>query len=217
MALDEWENFVGQSATVFTIVQFLTGVQVCLGFHRKKTTGETSCMTFLVGVVMTFVWFNYGRLVSDHNLQAVNGTGFCLNTLYAFCFYNYTTSRIQTGKKMFLTFLLIVLIQTYIVNEEALSTAQYRIGFFGATLSVAYCVSPLSNIKHVLRTRSTESLPFPLILGTVVMTGLWTLYGHIIHDSFVKLPNMLGFVAALFQLSLFGIYPSSQFKDNSVI
>ena len=32
-------------------------------------------MTFIVGVVMTFVWFSYGRLVNDHNIMTVNVTG----------------------------------------------------------------------------------------------------------------------------------------------
>jgi len=218
MALDDWKEFVGNCATVFTIVQFLVGIQVCLGFYRKKTTGETSCMTFLVGVVMTFVWFNYGRLVSDHTLQTVNATGFVLQVLYTLCFYKFSNVKVQTGKKMFLALLLIILIQTYIQNEEDLATAQLRIGLFGASMSVAYCSAPLASIQHVFRTRSTESLPYYLILATVLVTGLWTLYGHIIHDSFVKIPNMIGCTAALFQFSLFYYFPSdSQYKASAII
>jgi len=218
MALEEWKDFVGNCATVFTIVQFLVGIQVCTGFYRKKTTGETSCMTFLVGVVMTFVWFNYGTLVSDSTLQTVNGTGLVLQTLYTFCFYSFTPLKLQTGKKIFLTLLLVTLVQAYIQNEADLATAQLRIGLFGASMSVAYCSAPLASIQHVFRTRSTESLPFYLILATVLVTGLWTVYGHIIHDSFVKVPNMIGCTAAVFQLSLFYYFPSnSQYKDTAMI
>merc|ERR1719242_2517147 len=96
---------------------------------------ETSCMTFIIGAVMTFVWFSYGRLVDDSKLMFVNGTGFILQTIYCFVFYSFTTAKVQTGKKIFLTFLLLVLVQTYIVNEESLETAQFRIGLFGASLS----------------------------------------------------------------------------------
>jgi len=217
MALDEWKEFVGNSATIFTIIQFLVGIQVCAGFYRNKTTGETSCMTFLVGVVMTFVWFNYGKLVSDNTLQTVNGTGLVLQTLYTFCFYNFTPVKIQTGKKIFLTLLVVILVQVYIYNEVSLETAQLRIGMVGASMSIAYCSAPLASIQHVFRTRSTESLPYYLILATVVVTGLWSLYGHIIHDSFVKIPNMIGFSAALFQFSLFYYFPNKAYKDQGII
>ena len=175
-------------------------------------------MTFIVGVVMTMVWFSYGRLVQDSTIQTVNGTGLILQTAYCFCFYSFTTAKVQTGKKMFLTFLLLVLVQTYIVNESDPETAIFRIGLFGASVSVSYCLAPLASIQHVLRSRSTESLPFTLILGSVIMTGIWSLYGSIINDSFVKIPNMMGFTVAMLQLSLFCCYPArSEYKDTSVI
>ena len=143
-------------------------------------------MTFIVGVVMTFVWFSYGKLVGDTNIMTVNATGFCLQTIYSFVFYSYTVSKVSTGKKMFLTLLLLILVQTYIVNEEDGDTAQYRIGLFAASLSVCYCVAPLATIQHVLRTKSTESLPFSLIVGSCIFTFLWSLYGVMIevgHES----------------------------------
>lgn len=217
MALEEWKDFIGNCATVFTIIMFLVGIQVCAGFVKNKTTGETSCMTFLVGVVMTFVWFNYGKLVSDNTLQTVNGTGLVLQTLYTFCFYNFTPVKIQTGKKIFLTLLVVILVQVYIYNEVSLETAQLRIGMVGASMSVAYCSAPLASIQNVLKTKSTEALPFYLILATVMVTGLWSVYGHIIHDSFVKIPNMIGFLAAVFQLSLFYFFPNNAYKNQGIV
>jgi len=208
MSLEEWKGTVGNLATVATIIQFLVGIQVCSGFYRKKTTGETSCLTFLVGVVMTFVWFNYGKLVFDETLQTVNGTGLVLQTLYTFCFYSYSPAKIQTGKKIFITVLIVSFVQLYINSEQNLETAQLRIGLIGASMSVAYCSAPLASIQHVLKTKSTESLPFYLILATVIVTGLWSMYGHIIQDNFVRIPNVLGFTAATFQLSMFHFFPS---------
>ena len=65
MALEEWKEVVGNTATICTIVQFLVGaqvfkstktsltlakLQVCLGYYRAKSTGESSIMTFLVSL-----------------------------------------------------------------------------------------------------------------------------------------------------------------------
>ena len=85
-------------------------------------------------------------------------------------------------------------------------------------MSIAYCSAPLASIQHVFKSRSTDSLPFYLILATVIVTGLWSTYGHIIQDNFVKIPNMIGFTAALFQLSLFCKFPRSvQQKEAGII
>ena len=95
MSLEDWKDVVGNGATVSTIVMFLVGIQVCLGFWRQKTTGESSCLTFLMGVAMTFVWASYGRLVGDSKLEFVNGTGLVLQTIYTFVFYGYASSKIK--------------------------------------------------------------------------------------------------------------------------
>jgi len=210
MSLEDWKDVVGNSATVFTIIMFLVGIQVCLGFWRNKTTGESSCLTFLVGVAMTFVWFNYGRLVSDSTLAFVNGTGLLLQTCYTFVFYGYASAKIKTGKKIFLTLIFVILVHLYIQYEEDLPTVQNRIGLLGASMSVAYCSAPLASIQHVFKTRSTEVLPFYLIFATVMVTSSWTLYGHIIQDNFVKVPNMIGCLAAFFQISLFYYFPNKR-------
>jgi len=209
MGLEEWKEVVGNLATVCTIVQFLVGAQVCLGFYRAKSTGESSIMTFLVGVVMTFVWMNYGRMVGDSTLQTVNTTGLILQGIYVFCFYSLTSNKLQAGKKIFLTVLVLFLVGMYIITQEDLASAQLSMGWVGASMSVAYCSAPLASIQEVCRSRSTRSLPFYLILATSIVTGLWTTYGHIIGDSFVWVPNCLGFLASLFQLSLFLYYPTS--------
>ena len=81
-------------------------------------------------------------------------------------------------------------------------------------MSVMYCAAPLASVVTVVRSRSTESLPFYLILATIAMTGSWTLYGFIIEDMFVILPNLLGCLIASGQLLLFVIYQSSNIKPE---
>jgi len=153
MSLEDWKDVVANGATVSTIVMFLVGIQVCLGFWRNKSTGESSCLTFLVGVAMTFVWTNYGRLVGDSTLEFVNGTGLILQTIYTFVFYGYASSKIKTGKKMFFTLIFVMLVHFYIQYEEDMAKVQYTVGLLGASMSVAYCSAPLASVQHVFRTR----------------------------------------------------------------
>ena len=75
-------------------------------------------------------------------------------------------------------------------------------------MSVLYCSAPLASVVKVLTTRDTQSLPFYLIAATVMMTTSWAVYGLIIGDKFVIVPNMLGCTLATFQLLLFAVLPS---------
>ena len=159
---------------------------------------------------MTFSWFSYGRLIADPSIQLVNAVGLILQTLYCFCFYTFTPAKWETGRRMVITATLVALVQSYIQYEDDLATAQLRLGLLCSTMAVAYCSAPLASVQQVFSTSSTQALPFYLILATVAVTGQWTLYGIIIQDYFVLLPNLLGCAVASFQLALFGVFPANQ-------
>lgn len=218
MPLEEWKGFVSTTATVSTICQFLVGIQVCREFVKKKSTGESSCMTFIAGVVMTFVWFNYGALISDETLQLVNGTGLILQTCYALCFYYFTAGKTKLTKQLFMTFCFLCFVSWYIngAGSDKESTI-YNIGLLGACLSVSYCAAPLASVSLVFKTRSTEVLPYYLILVTSLVTFQWSIYGAILQDNFVKIPNMIGLLISLAQLSLFYYFPDKKTARSTII
>lgn len=63
-------------------------------------------------------------------------------------------------------------------------------------------------IKDVIRTQSTESLPFSLIFMGFVVSFAWLVYGVILNSVFVVLQNLIAVLLSGFQLSFFLIYPS---------
>ena len=120
---------------------------------------------------MSCVCFNYGKLIQNQTLQTVNATGFVLQTLYAIVFYKYTKHRVKTGRLIVMVFLFVVIVQTYVSNEEDLSKSQIRVGMLGSILSISYSSALLANLRLVFKSKNTESLPFYLILDTVFATG----------------------------------------------
>ena len=77
-------------------------------------------------------------------------------------------------------------------------------------MGVGFFASPLASLAQVIRTRSTEVLPFPLIVANFFVTSNWWLYGIILDDNFVLVPNALGWCLAMFQLLLFAYFPSKR-------
>ena len=153
--------------------------------------------------------------------------------MYCLCFYLVTSEKSSTLRGIVLTAASVGGLQLYLRGEADTATAQTRIGqhlidflrilkillpclsgLLSSSMSVLYCAAPLASVVTVVRSRSTESLPFYLILATIAMTGSWTLYGFIIKDMFVILPNLLGCLIASGQLLLFVIYKSSNIKPE---
>ena len=114
--------------------------------------------------------------------------------------------------------------------EQAL--AKERLGLICTLVSICSCASPLVALvsvffngtfsrrfiwpvwtvhlqSHVLRTKSTETLPFPLILAIFVVCFQWWIYGILINDFYMQVTNLIGTLIGLFQLSLFLVYPST--------
>ena len=49
-----------------------------------------------------------------------------------------------------------------------------------------------------------------MIVANFIAGALWSLYGVLIGDNFIKIPNIVGFTLAAFQLALFGYFPSAK-------
>ena len=82
------------------------------------------------------------------------------------------------------------------------------LGLIGGSLSVFFFAAPLASVYHVFRTCTTECLPFSIIVTNFISSSLWWLYGMLIDDNYVKIPNFLGWLLVSFQLLLFAYFPS---------
>ena len=90
-----------------------------------------------------------------------------LQSIYVFAFYSITSHKLQAGKKIFLTILLLFVIGMYIITAEVwcrrtlaniktmptqdLKGITLNIGWLGAIMSVAYCSAPLASIHEVIK------------------------------------------------------------------
>uniref|UniRef100_T1JAX8 Sugar transporter SWEET n=1 Tax=Strigamia maritima TaxID=126957 RepID=T1JAX8_STRMM len=201
-------DFVELTATIATILTFFSGIGICLTIKRKRDTTEVSAFPFLAGVINCSLWLKYGILQRDRTLMTVNSVGLFLQIIYAVFYYWYSSNKSYIKKMFLVTALILFPILLYLKYFATdLIVATQTSGLVACCASIIFCASPLAGLAVVCKTKNAESLPFTLILMTLVMSLLWFLYGVLHDDYFIQVPNVLGACLAAFQLFLFYIFP----------
>ncbi len=103
--------------------------------------------------------------------------------------------------------LLTFLVMAYIMAETRDDPLTLT-GSLACISSLVFCGAPLVSVSDVIRTKSTEKLPFLLILSSFLVTIMWFSYGFILRDAFIQVPNGIGAIISGVQLCLFAIYPN---------
>lgn len=204
---------VSWMATVSTIGLFLTGISICRKVQKQGDTKDITMVPFIVTAANCALWLKYGLLRHDSTLIAVNSTGLLLELVYLAFYFAHTgiTTRRQVSKQILVS--LVIFATIFIYASHYSLHPDVAVGYVGSVTAMGVYASPLATVKEVLRHRSTEFMSFPLCAAGLVVSCEWFLYGTLIADNFITLPNFVGVMFAVFQMALFGKFPSSRSKE----
>ncbi|KYM94717.1 RAG1-activating protein 1 like protein [Cyphomyrmex costatus] len=183
---------------------------VCKKYIRNGTTGDSSGLAFVTCFMSCSLWLRYGILTGDLFIVSVNIFGTILQICYILIYILYNVKKLATIKQFIVAVCLILLVYLYSIYQQDKVLAAEHIGFLSCSLTILFFASPLISLAHVIRVKSTDSLPFPVIMSSMVVSCQWFAYGCLISDLFIQIPNFMGCILSAFQLSLFFIYPSKR-------
>ncbi|XP_028109242.1 bidirectional sugar transporter SWEET10-like [Camellia sinensis] len=86
------------------------------------------------------------------------------------------------------------------------STRFHIVGWICLVFSISIFATPLCILKHVIRTKSAEFMPFSLSLSLTLNAVMWFFYGLLIKDFNIAILNVLGFIFGIIQMVLYVIY-----------
>ncbi|XP_013146431.1 PREDICTED: sugar transporter SWEET1-like isoform X2 [Papilio polytes] len=214
MNLFDLKEPIAYLAVATTILQFLSGILVCKQYVANKTTAEASSFPFIAGVLSCGIWLLYGLTKRNDKIVTVNTIGLVLMISYSVIFYFYTFKKSAVLRQCTFTIIFFLILLGYISVEEDNENLVIRLGTLASSFTIVTVAAPLSKLLHVIRVKSTECLPFPMILMSLFVSAFWYLYGYIDQDLFVAVPNFIGMVLAMVQLVLFLIFPSTSHSSK---
>uniref|UniRef100_A0AC34QJL7 Sugar transporter SWEET1 n=1 Tax=Panagrolaimus sp. JU765 TaxID=591449 RepID=A0AC34QJL7_9BILA len=224
---DEPFNFMtvlSISAIITTVSLFFCGIPICVEIFRRRSTKEISGFPFIMGLLGGAYWLRYGFLKHDLTMITVNMVGVSLMFTYIL-FYIYFTKEKGSILVQFAIVLGLVLTMVFLVQIYGMDLINY-LGFVCMSFNILNFGAPLAGVKVVLRKKSCDTLPLPLCTANLLVSSQWCLYGFLVDDIYIIIPNGCGVVLALLQLSLFLIFPrklggkaplSFLFNSNSAI
>jgi solute carrier family 50 protein (sugar transporter) len=201
-------NILSFTAVTSTIGLFFCGIPICRNIHRKRSSTGTNPAPFLLGALGGFFWLRYGLLKWDLAVLSVNIIGVTTQLSYLLCFYLYTPHK--TSIHCWLTLIGACALGMLVYVHMNLSTPELALAHLGIMcmiLNVLNFGAPLAGLRRVVRDRSCESLPLPLCVANLLVSGQWFFYGFLVGDHNIQLPNAIGICLAILPLSLFAIYP----------
>ncbi|KAM7343111.1 sugar transporter SWEET1 [Cochliomyia hominivorax] len=202
------------TAVVTTVLQYLSGAIICRKYIKKKSTGDSSGFPFICGFLSCSYWVHYGMLSTERSVVLVNTIGVTLFLIYTLIYYVFTVNKNVYVKQFLIVLTALFGIVFYINGIADVEKAQNFMGIVCCIVTVCFFAAPLTNLLHVIRVKNSESLPFPLIVMSFLVSIQWLIYGIIISDTFIQLPNFLGCVLSLAQLCLFVCYPPKSFAGQ---
>uniref|UniRef100_A0A1B0CYW3 Sugar transporter SWEET n=1 Tax=Phlebotomus papatasi TaxID=29031 RepID=A0A1B0CYW3_PHLPP len=208
-------DILSASTVVTTILQFLSGILVCRKCMQRKSTENVSAMPFISGFLSCSLWLKYGLLTSEASVVLVNIAGTCLMFCYTIIFYVLSTNKKVILRQFATVLLVLVSVVAYTQYETELSKSIEILGIICCTVTVLFFAAPLTMLLHVIRVKNSDSLPFPMILTSFFVCLQWFIYGVIIQDTFIQIPNFVGCVLTVLQLTLFLIYPGKSSSGPS--
>ncbi|XP_015598628.1 sugar transporter SWEET1 [Cephus cinctus] len=210
MVSTAFRDALATTASCCTILQFLAGILVCQKIVKKGTTGETSGLAFVTCFMSCSLWLLYGILKNDSFIVLVNVFGTSLQLSYTFVFILYSVKKSVVIKQFAVAICFVTAMYMYSFSEPDKALATKWTGLLSCGLTIIFFASPLTMLAHVMKVKSAEGLPFPVITASLIVSCLWFIYGCIQDDPFIKIPNFLGSILSAFQLSLFVIYPGKK-------
>ncbi|KAL0116525.1 hypothetical protein PUN28_009886 [Cardiocondyla obscurior] len=209
MGLEDYKEIIGFSAMCTTMAHMLSGTLICHDIYKKSSSKGVDPMPFLGGVGVCILMLRYAWMLDDSNMINVNIFGLLTNVAYMMVYYYYTpnTSELYKLSSKVTAFVIAILIY---VEMENPANIEFRFGTLVTVLLLLLIASPLVHLNKVIKMKSTEILPFPLIFMGTLVSFQWLLYGIIIDNVFIIFQNAVGFALCIIQLSLFIIFPSKK-------
>ncbi|GLD92599.1 hypothetical protein PINS_up001158 [Pythium insidiosum] len=214
---------------VIKVLASLSALYMCLSpstsiyrIHKKRTTGPASAVPLVALWGCNHLWMLYGYVTDNvFPLMITYIVGDITSILFITVFCVYAPNRRFVLKTTAAMFLINAAVTIYVVLakrgviHQSVNQRNLVMGCIAIASSIFLYASPFATIKHVIRTKSSASIMFSMVMVGIVNNSLWIIYGFLISDAFLVVPTLINVVIGLVQLALYIVYHPKRQKAGA--
>ncbi|XP_056619433.1 sugar transporter SWEET1 [Triplophysa dalaica] len=189
---------------VFTVGMFSTGLNDLKKMKASQSADNVQFLPFLTTCLNNLGWLYYGLLKGDGTVILVNTIGAILQTIYIITYCHYTKEKKRVLSQTLV--MVCVLCVGWVYFRMLIPPGQTQLSQLGLACSVftiSMYLSPLTDLVHIVRSKSVDRLSFSLTVATFFTSTSWTLYGLQLQDYYIMVPNTPGIFTSLIRVYLF--------------
>lgn len=207
MVLEAYSRNISAFASFATIPLLLSPSIICREFIKKGSADHVRPFIFVSGIIRSVVFLQFGIVSQLKALVRIHSFGLALYVIYSVLYYNYCKDKkpLQNSFGKAIAFLSLLL---GYVNFRPDSFIAIYFEHIATLVHLSLLAMPLTNLKNVIRTKSTAGMPFPIIFCAHLVSVLWLFFGFSVNNKILISQMLIGSIITGIQLSLFIIYPS---------
>ncbi|XP_068307391.1 bidirectional sugar transporter SWEET5-like [Pyrus communis] len=203
---------IGVIGNVISFFLFTSPVPTFVKIIKQKSVGEFKSDPYIATLLNCAMWSFYGMpIVHPDSLLVItiNGTGFFIELVYIAIFFTYSSGKNRRNIIIALLveatlFAIVVFITLHFFHST--KDRSMIIGLLSIVFNIIMYASPLTVMKMVIKTQSVKYMPIALSLANFCNGIVWLIYALLKFDPYILIPNGLGTISGLVQLTLYGTY-----------
>lgn len=199
---------MGVVTMIVTLLMFSTGFIPCYQMYKTKSTRNVPFHMFLLGTLGCLGMFHYGLMVENGILIFLNGVGAILQAFYTFLYVLIVKSKTWSFLLLFMALLYDAILYTYLYQHlETVSARADTLGSASSLLTTFLMVLPAFEVVSNIRNKNAEGMPPVMLIGGIICSSCWLIYGVMLNDPNIYSPNIPGiFISAvkLYMIFLYG-------------
>lgn len=204
----------GILGNIVSIFVFLAPLPTFIEIYRRKSILGFQSLPYAVALFSSMLWMYYAFLKKDADLLiSINSIGCFVETIYIIIYLVYASKDARKRTATLLVCMNVGLFAGILLLTLFLLKGQPRVqavGWVCFAVSVSVFAAPLSIVLQVVRTHSVEFMPFTLSFSLTLSAVMWFLYGLFQKDPCIWVPNVVGFLLGLIQMTLYAVYRNAR-------
>ncbi|KAG8369924.1 hypothetical protein BUALT_Bualt14G0063900 [Buddleja alternifolia] len=211
---------IGVLGNIFASLLFLSPLDTFWRIIKNRSTEEFESIPYTILLLNASLWTYYGIIKPVFLLTTINGFGATVVAIYVVIFLLFAPPRMKVKTAAVVVILNVgflvgvILVTSLAMNKQAQVNTT---GVLCVCVTIISFGSPLAAIKTVVTTKSVEYMPFFLTLFYFLVATSWSTYGILIHDTFILIPNGIGFFLGVAQLILYAWYRNYPKPSENVL